>query len=112
MKAYIIAGCFILGDIITGLLLAAYKGDINSTKLRQGLYHKIAEVLAVGFSVFLEYACMYIELGVDLPLKNIVVIYISLMETVSIIENMCGMNDGLSKLFAPYLEKLKPKEEE
>ena len=111
MKTYIIVGSFILGDIVTGLLLAAYLGNINSTKLRQGLFHKLSEVLAVVLSVFLEYACDYIQLGIELPVLNIVSVYICLMELVSILENLCGVNPALSKLFKPYLEKLKDTEE-
>ena len=111
MKTYIIVGCFILGDIVTGLLLAAYKGTINSTALRQGLFHKLSECLAVVLSVFLEYACDYIELGIELPILNIVSVYICVMELVSIIENLCGINPRLEKLFKPYLEKLKDVEE-
>ena len=111
MKTYIIVGCFILGDIITGLLFAAYKGNINSTKLRQGLFHKLAEIIAVVLSVFLEYACDYVHLGIELPVFNIVSVYICIMEFVSILENLCGINPQLSKLFKPYLEKLKEDEE-
>lgn len=108
---YIIIGSFILGDIITGLLQAGYKGEINSTILRQGLFHKLSEVLAVALSVLLQYTCDYIELGVELPLFNIVAAYICLMELVSILENLCEINPHLEKLFKPYLEKLRSKEE-
>lgn len=106
MRIYFIVGGFIIADVITGLLQALYHGELNSTKLRQGLFHKLSEVLAVIFSVGIEYACEYINLGVDLPVLSVVSVYISLMETISILENLCKVNPQLSNLFKPYLEKL------
>ena len=106
MEIYIIVAGFILADTITGILQALYNHDLNSTKLRKGLYHKLSEVLAVALSVGLEYACNYIELGVEVPVFKVVSIYICIMELVSILENLCEMNPRLAKLFKPYLEKL------
>jgi len=111
MELYFIVGGFILGDIITGVLQAIYNKDINSTKLRQGLFHKLSEVLALVFSWGVEFACTYIELDVDVPVFKTVAIYICVMELVSIIENLCNMNPSLAKLFKPYLEKLHDKED-
>lgn len=112
MEIYIIIGGFILADIITGILQAIYHGDLNSTKLRQGLFHKLSEILAVLTSVGLEYAVEYIELGVNIPLVNVVSVYICLMELVSVLENLCELNPSLAKLFKPYLEKLRNEETE
>ena len=112
MEIYFIVAGFILADIVTGILQALYNHDLNSTKLRQGLYHKLSEVLAVVLSVGLEYACEYIELGVDVPVLKVVSVYICLMELVSILENLCEVNPRLAKLFKPYLEKLNTEDEE
>ena len=110
MKIYIIVAGFILADILTGIMQAVYKGDLNSTKLRQGLFHKLSEILAVGVSTGLEYVCNYVQLGIELPLLNTVSIYICIMELISILENICEVNPALAKLFKPYLEKLQDKE--
>lgn len=109
MKIYIIVAGFILADILTGIIQALYKGDLNSTKLRQGLFHKLSEVLAVVVSVGLEYVCEYVQLGIDVPLLNTVSVYICMMELISILENICEVNPALAKLFKPYLEKLQNK---
>lgn len=110
VKIGIIVGCFIIFDIVTGILKALYHEGLNSTKLRQGLFHKLSEILAVAGSMLLEIASEYINLGVDLPLVNAVAIYICLMELISILENLCEMNPELEKLFKPYLQKLKDRE--
>lgn len=111
MQIYIVVGGFILADVVTGILQAVYNKDINSTKLRQGLYHKLSEVLAVVFSAGIEYACDYIDLGIEPPVLKIVATYICIMELVSILENLCEVNPRLAKLFKPYLEKLNEDEE-
>lgn len=112
MTVYIVVGVFILFDIGTGLLKAVYRGDINSTELRKGLYHKLSEIIAVIGSGFLEYGITYINLGVDIPVLNVVGAYLCIMELVSILENLGDVNPALAKLFKPYLKKLKEKEGE
>lgn len=106
MKIYVVVLCFILFDILTGVLKALYKGKINSTTLRKGLFHKLSEMLAVAGSGLLEYASQVVELGVELPLVSGVSIYVCIMELISIIENLCIINPKLKKLFSSYLEKL------
>ena len=106
MKVYIIVGCFILFDIVTGILKALYKGKLNSTLLRKGLFHKLSEIIAVVGSGLLQYATTIVDFGVNVPLLPIVSVYICLMELVSIIENLCVVNPKLKKLFSPYLEKI------
>ena len=108
--AYVTVGCFILFDILTGLLKALYMGDIDSTALRKGLFHKLSEVLAVAGAVLLEYGMNYINLGVDLPIFGVVSVYICITELTSILENLCEVNPILGNLFKPYLQKLKEKE--
>ena len=112
MEVYIVVGCFILFDVITGIIKALYNEGINSTYLRKGLFHKLSEVLAVAGSGLLEQAIKIIDFGVDLPVLNTVAVYICLMELVSIVENICEVNPSLAKLFRPYLEKLKTGETE
>lgn len=97
---------FILFDILTGVIEAFYKKNVNSTAIRRGLYHKLSEVLALVGSYGLEYLIQYINLGVELPLLGVVAVYICLMELISIMENICDINPELGTLFKPYLEKL------
>ena len=115
MGIYIAVSGFILFDVLTGLLKALYHGGINSTKLRLGLYHKAGEVLAVVGSALLEYALAYIQIGVDLPVIDVVSVYICVTELVSILENLAEVNPALARLFKPYLAKLnevQPKDSE
>ena len=110
--AYITVGGFVVFDILTGLLKAIYDGNLNSTALRKGLFHKISEILAVAGSVLLEYAMDYIELGVEIPVFGVVSVYICITELISILENLGDINPTLGRIFKPYLQKLKSKEGE
>ena len=112
MILYIIGGCFILFDILTGIIKALYNEGLNSTYLRKGLFHKLAEVLALVGTGLLEYGIQYVELGIDIPILKVVLSYICIMELVSSLENLAEVNPALAKLFKPYLEKLKNKDEE
>lgn len=110
MVLLIIVLVFILFDILTGIIKAIYKEGLNSTYLRQGLFHKLSEIIALIGSYGLEFAINYIELGIDIPVFKCVSGYIALMELISIIENLCEINPKLYKLFSPYLEKMKGSE--
>lgn len=112
MKIYIIVGLFILLDFITGFIKAIYKGELNSTILKKGLFNKLAEILGLALCTLFEYATQQYNLGFTLPLVKVIGGYICLMETISIIENICLMNTKLTSFFKPYLEKLKGNEHE
>lgn len=107
-----ISSGFIVFDVITGFMKAMYNKDIDSTVLRKGLFHKLSELLALIGSYLLGYVAEYINLGFELPLLNVVSVYICTMELVSILENLCEVNPAMFSLFSPYLKKLKPKDGE
>lgn len=112
ITAFIVVGGAILFDIITGVIKALYLDGLNSTILRQGLFHKLSELLAIGFAYGLEYAVVAMQIGVDIPIFYAVATYITVMELISIIENLCLVNPKLAKVFAPYLNKFKQIDEE
>lgn len=106
MTVLIVLG-FIAFDIITGLIKAAYKGDYNSTVMREGGFHKSMEVVALFVAYFIEYAIVYVHVGVDVPAVAGTSVYICIMEIISILENICAVNPQLCAFFKPYLDKLK-----
>lgn len=107
MRLYFVVLAFIAFDVLTGIVKGIYAGDINSTKMREGGFHKLAEVLALSGSALLEYGQLWLSFGIDIPIAKTVATYICIMELISIIENICVINPGLARLFRPYLEKLK-----
>lgn len=112
MLLYVVCTVFILFDIITGLVKAGYKGEICSTQLRKGLFHKLSEALAICGSGLLDYGAEYVGLNFDFSVLALVSCYICLMELISVIENLSEVSPTLAKLFKPLLGKLKEKSDE
>lgn len=94
--AVIAALIFILFDFATGISKAAYCKQVSSTIMREGLYHKFAEILVIVLAGAIDVACEHLELGFDTPILAVTCAYIVLMEIASILENIGGMNPDLA----------------
>lgn len=94
---YLITALFIALDFITGLIKAFATSAFASTKMREGLFHKMGLILCVVLGVLVDYAQQYVELGlsVRVPVAAAVCAYIILMEISSTIENLCGIDPSL-----------------
>lgn len=85
----------IVADVVTGLIQAFINNNFESKKMREGLYHKVLEVIMIG----LGFIC---SLAFDMHAIHVtVVIYVTMMELGSILENLylAGIDFGpLSKI--------------
>lgn len=110
----IVALVFIAFDVLTGWLKAFVTATTNSSIMRTGLMRKVGELLAVIFGYVCQFCLPMIGVSVDVPFAGAIATYIVLMETASVIENICAINpnlrDALSKVFAD--EKLPKVESE
>lgn len=109
---YIVPFVLICFDFLTGFIKAIYNKKLDSTILRKGLFHKLAELLALIGCGGVDYGINFIDLPFDLPILPSVAIYICVMEIISCFENLCEVNPALNDFFAPYLQKLKNDEKE
>ena len=76
-------------DIITGWLQAVVNRSFSSTKMREGLLHKIVLVLIITLAVVIQGFATHIgDTGWAIPLIYPVCIYIAIMEVSSILENI------------------------
>lgn len=110
MTEYIKELVFIIAigfDVLTGVITALALGDWTSSKMREGLTHKLGEVLGLilieGISIGAPY------LGVELPfdLTSVYIIPVVVMEIGSIVENILKLNPDLKDILTKVLEKLK-----
>lgn len=92
----IITGCFILLDLISGLLSAFKSKSFKSSKMREGLFHKTGSILVVTFAILVDHAQKYVDLGVQIPMTVIICVYIILMECGSILENASKLNPDIN----------------
>lgn len=105
--AFAITGGFILLDFVTGLVKAFKEKSFNSSVMREGLFHKCAFVLYVLFGVLIDYAQMYLELGVTVPMTTAICVYVILTEAGSVVENLGKINPAIvPDKVKPYFKKL------
>lgn len=95
---WIVVAAAILLDIITGLIKAFYTKTFSSSVMRQGLFHKLGELLAVAILYGAEIALPMIGVDANLPLFPAGVGYCTLMELGSIIENLRAFTPGIDNI--------------
>lgn len=95
---WIVVAAAILLDIVTGLIKAFYTKTFSSSVMRQGLFHKLGELLAVGILYGAQVAFPLIGVEANLPLFPAGVGYCTLMELGSILENLRSFTPGLDHI--------------
>lgn len=98
---------FICFDVLTGWVKAFASGTTDSSIMRKGLYHKLGEVLAIGFGLACEFAYPYIGITIEIPLASGIATYIVLMETASIVENLSIISPRLAKTLEKFFDPKK-----
>lgn len=102
---------FIVLDVCSGVAAAYARHEVESPKLRQGLWHKAGYFFVVFCSIVIEWAMTKgMDLGFNLPLVMPICVWISLMEIVSTLENAAKINPDLAAV--PGFERLKDVEKE
>lgn len=85
-------------DVLTGFAKAAYKRNLNSPSMRDGLWHKSGTILLEAFAFICAGIPDHIT-GLPAELDMIylgVSVYIIVMEIISILENICEINPNLN----------------
>lgn len=108
--AYIITFAFIILDFVTGIIKAFAKNEFSSTRMREGLFHKVGLLIAIVLGVLVDVGQGYMDLGVYIPVANAISVYVCFMEISSIIENICKINpdimpDKLNAIFGELKNK-------
>ena len=92
---YLLVGCFIVLDIITGLVKALKNKNYSSTVMREGLFHKVSEIIVIVLATIIDYSSGYVDIGFSVAINTPICCYIMLMEIGSIIENLKEINPNL-----------------
>lgn len=78
-----------LFDIVSGFVGALVRGNVSSTKMREGIGHKAMLVLLVVLAIFVQTFTLHIgDMGWTVPLITPVCVYIIVMEVASVVENV------------------------
>lgn len=91
-------------DLMSGLAAAVKEKDLESSKLRDGIFKKAGFLLCYVLAMLIDAEGSYIGLNLEVKILPIIVSYVVLTETVSIIENISRLNpellpDKLMELF-------------
>ena len=91
----IIALVFNALDIITGIITAVKNKDIQSSKLRDGLFKKVGFILCyfVAWLIDTEGSLIGFQLGTQI--LPVIILYVCTTELVSILENICKINTDI-----------------
>ena len=99
---------FISFDILFGLLQSLTNQTFQSSMMRQGLFHKLGEILCYLFGVVCDTTLPLINILVPFSLANAITIYIVIMEIGSILENLSKVSPVMAKYLGFVFEKLRP----
>lgn len=102
----ILLACVMMcADVVVGFIQAAINNQLSSTKMRQGLLHKVLILILIFVCLAIEIAIGHtVKLPYDIPTCEVVCGYVIVMELVSILENIARgypefANSQLFKLF-------------
>ena len=98
---------WIVLDIVSGTIKAIKLHELDSTKMREGIFNKIGYILCIAVGVGIDYTMIYINIGYEIPILEGICIMIILTEIISIGENIVKLNPSLagSKFFDLIKEK-------
>ena len=82
-------------DVVFGFAGAIKQKDVQSSKLRDGLWHKAGFMGLITLAYVIQYTAQHAELGFDVPSVMAVCVYVIVTEVVSVFENLCVLNPNL-----------------
>ena len=86
----------IVMDYVSGVGAAIYRGTLKSSKMREGLWHKLGELGAILLTYVVDAEGHYLGIPYQIDLLvPAVLIWISVMEVTSILENITLLNPDL-----------------
>lgn len=83
-------------DYITGIIGACINGDFSSSKMREGLFHKLTYLIAVVVAYIIEALAVHYDLGFVTGIVVLVCTWIIITEVGSILENLIIINPSLA----------------
>lgn len=106
----IVALVFNALDLITGIITAVKNKNIQSAKLRDGLFKKVGFMLCYFVAWLVDTQGTRIGFQIGISILPAIILYVCATELVSILENICKINpdilpEKLMELF--HISKIK-----
>lgn len=84
-------------DIVTGLMKAFASGTVQSSVMREGLFHKATYFILILLFAAVEVLQMHFDILPELPTALAICVYVIVTEIISIIENVSIINPELAQ---------------
>ena len=107
VKDCLVVLAFILSDIVIGLVKAITTHSYTSEIMREGLFHKLGEILCFIFGVLCDTTLPNFGVIVPFSLARSIAVYITIMEIGSVIENIGIINPELEKYLGKVFVKVR-----
>lgn len=116
MTVLVLVLIFIALDWASGIIRAIKYKELDSTVMRNGLYHVCGYVLILVLAYMIDWASLHLALGFSVMLFPIAAVGIILIQIVSILENIKGLvpeleNNKLLDIFDASYHNAKPENE-
>lgn len=95
MKSIAVALIFNLFDLISGMLIAVKCHNVQSSKLRDGLFKKVGFLFCYALAYTVDHYSTHVGFQLGIPILPAVLVYTVTTEIVSIIENIHRLNPDL-----------------
>lgn len=82
-------------DIVSGIIAGIKNKNIQSSKLRDGLFKKVGFIFCYVLAWLVDTQGSLIGFQISVEILPIIILYVCTTELVSIIENICKINPDL-----------------
>ena len=82
-------------DLLSGFICALKNHNVQSAKLRDGLFKKVGFLMCYVLAYLFDVYSVHIGITLNFAVLPVVISYVCITESVSIIENICGINPDL-----------------
>lgn len=103
----ILVAAFITADFLTGIIQAWINSCIQSHVMREGIAHKALEAGVFGLSWVIQKAIVFPPELQWIDVRAMVVIYLCVMEMISILENLSKAGLWVPKFLVRRIESVK-----
>ena len=93
MHGIAVALMFNATDLVTGIISAIKEHDLQSSKLRDGIFKKVGFLICYFLALMIDMYGSEVGFALNVELLPVVLGFVCLTETVSIIENLAKITD-------------------
>lgn len=93
MHGIAVALVFNATDLVTGIISAVKAHDLQSSKLRDGIFKKVGFLICYFLALIIDIYGYEVGFNLNVDLLPVVLGFVCLTETISVIENLAKITD-------------------